>query len=168
MKKSYEERAIKFANYLAKLFQDCVYRSDFEWVIQQYNHTHSRKLHWAHGVSRIAIIRADYVIKFDFQPEGRWANGRAGDCYSEEEVYQIAVEDGMEHLLAKTTVCESCGHTFSVMPRINRIEDYSRLWWNYCTREEMDWLEEHVNDLHEGNIGYRRGKVCVIDYAWGI
>lgn len=166
MKKSYEERAIKFGNFLARLFQDCVYLRDFEWAIMHYNDCHSRKIMWAHGVSRIAIIRADYVIKFDFQPEGMWEDGHAGDCYSEEEVYQIAIEDGMEYLLAKTTVCEKYGHTFSVMPRINGVNDWRRSWWNYCTDKEIDWLEGHVNDLHEGNVGYKRGKVCVIDYAW--
>lgn len=164
--KNYEQRAIKFANYLAKLFQDCVYCDDFEWVLKRYNRTHSRQLKWAHGVSRIAIIRADYVIKFDFQPEGYWANGKAGNCYSEVEVYQMAIEDGMEHLLAKPTVCESYGHTFSIMPRINRVNDEQRSWWYFCTSEEYNWLDEHINDLHDGNVGYRRGKVCVIDYAW--
>ena len=166
MKKSYEERAIKFANYLAKLFQDCVYRKDFEWVIQHYNDTHSRKLHWAYGVSRIAIIRSDYVIKFNFQPEGEWEDGTAGDCYSEEKVYQMAVKDGMEYLLAKTTIHKKYGHTFSIMPRINGVEDYNRCWYKTCTEEEKLWIATHIYDLHPGNVGYYKRKVCIIDYAW--
>lgn len=168
MRKTYEERGMKFAKFLAKLFQDCVYLRDFEYVLTKYNYTHSRKLQWAHGVSRIAIMRADYVIKFDFQPVGRWANGQAGDCYSEEEVYDMAVADGMEYLFAKTTVNAEYGKTFSIMPRINGVNDYNKNWWNYCTHDECEWLEEHVHDLHDGNVGYRHGKVCVIDYAWGV
>ena len=91
MRKTYEERGMKFAKFLAKLFQDCVYLRDFEYVLAEYNYTHSRKLQWAHGVSRIAIMRADYVIKFDFQPVGMWEDGHAGDCYSEEETIIIKI-----------------------------------------------------------------------------
>ena len=166
MKTTYEERGLKFATTLAKMFQTCVYLKDFVAVIEHYNMSHTRKLVYKNGVSRIAIIRSDYVIKFDYQPTGWFSDGKAGNCESELEAYECAVEDGMEYLLAKPTVKEMFGHTFSVMPRINHIGDESRRWWRGLSIEEEIWLEEHINDLHDNNVGYRNRKVCVIDYAW--
>jgi hypothetical protein len=163
---TYEARAMKFARTLTALFSGCSTLDDFEFAIQWYNAHHSRKIRYAHGVSRIAIIRADYVIKFDMIPEGGFEDGRAGNCNSEEEVYSRACADGFEYLLAKTTVVTTEEHTFSIMPRVEHVNDLTRDWWDHCTEEEQDWLTENVNDLHCGNVGYRRGKVCVIDYAW--
>ncbi len=166
MKNDYEVRAMKFAAILCRLFEGCSNLSDFEFAVEWYNANHTRQLKTAHGVSRFAIIRADYVIKFDMKPEGGFEDGRAGNCTSEEEVYARACADGFEYLLAKTTVCEMNGFTFSIMPRVDHVNDWERDWWDYCTSAEQAWLNDNVNDLHEGNVGYRHGKVCVIDYAW--
>lgn len=166
MKASYENRGYKFALYLSRLFRDCETWEDFTCAMEYYNMTHSRKVAYAHGVSRFAVIRADYVIKFDMTPEQGWEDGRAGNNSTEEDVYNIAVADGMEYLLAKTTVVEINGRHVSIMPRINHVNDYDRCWWNYCTDDEEHWLCNTIGDLHEGNVGYRNGKVCVIDYAW--
>lgn len=166
MKSTYEARAIKFARLLAILFAGCTDLTDFEYAVEWYNAHHSRKLTTSHGVSRFAVIRSDYVIKFDMDPSCGFEDGRAGNCKSEEAVYARAVMDHMEHLLAKTTVMEIEGHTVSIMPKVNHVGDEDRYYGNYCTPEELDWLRENVNDLHEGNLGYRNGKVCVIDYAW--
>jgi hypothetical protein len=166
MKSSYEARAIKFAHVLANMFEDCIDLYDFENVIYNYNLTHSRKIKYAHGVSRIAIIRADYVIKFNMYPEEDFEDGRAGNNMSESAVYERAVKAGMAHLLAKPTIIKINNQVISIMPRINGIDNWEREWYNYCTEEEADWLDENVCDLHEGNVGYRHGKVCVVDYAW--
>lgn len=166
MKTDYESRAHKFAHVLVTLFADCESLDDFEFAISEYNTTHSRPLVYAHGVSRIAIIRSDYVIKFDFRPSGWWEDGRAGSISSESRVYAQAVADGMEHLLAKITVDYEDNRVFAIMPRIRNVGDEYREWSDYCTCEESEWLEDHINDLHCKNVGYRNGKVCVIDYAW--
>ena len=71
MKTTYEERGIKFAKVLARLFEDCYYLSDFKKVIKAYNDCHKRKLRYSNGVSRIVIIRSDYVIKFDYKNRDR-------------------------------------------------------------------------------------------------
>lgn len=163
---SYELRAMKFARFLVTLFDGCCELEDFIFAVKWYNARHSRKLVYSHGVSRFAIIRADYVIKFNMIPEGSFRDGRAGDNGTEEDVYAMAVADGMEYLLAKTTVVRIEDREIAIMPKINRVNDYSRDWHDYCTEEESDWLDEHINDLHDGNVGYKNGKVCVIDYAW--
>lgn len=165
MKRTYEERGAKFAEVLAKRFEGCVTLDDFRREICRYNMTHARKLNWDHGVSRIAILRADYVIKFDFNPTGSFSDGRAGNCFSEEAVYARAVADGMEHLLAKTTVLTLHGLTCSIMPRIKGVGT-TICWERTVTPEEEDWLYDNLNDLHMNNYGFRNGKICVIDYAW--
>lgn len=166
MKSNYEVRAMKFAHTLVKLFDGCIDLGHFEDAIEMYNMTHTRQLKYANGVSRIAIIRSDYVIKFDYRPDHCWEDGRAGNCTSEAEIYARAIRDGYEYLLAKTTVCTINGLTFSIMPKINDVGDWHRDWRNYCTADEKEWLSENLNDLHSGNVGYKNNKVCVIDYAW--
>ena len=93
MKSTYEARAIKFARLLAVLFAGCTDLSDFEYAVEWYNASHTRKLTTSHGVSRFAVIRSDYVIKFDMTPYGDFEDGRAGNCKSEEAVYARAVAD---------------------------------------------------------------------------
>ncbi|MDV3427420.1 MAG: hypothetical protein LIR50_10200 [Bacillota bacterium] len=161
MKKSYEERGIKFGTYLAKLFQDCDCYNDFRKIIMEYNRCHTRKLKWASGFTRIAIIRADYVIKFTYRK-----GTRIGDCESERAIYVQAEKAGMAHLFAKTTLVTEYGLTFAVMPKINGIGNYSLNWREHCTWEEQKWINAHVIDLHEDNVGYRRDKVCIVDYAY--
>ena len=161
MRTTYEERGIKFGKFLAKMFKDCENYGDFIDAMDRYNKTHKHKLCGASGFTRIAIIRSDYVVKFTYRK-----GCRAGDCISEQKVYEMAEKAGMEHLFAKTTLVEECGHVFAVMPRINGVNDGNRHWWNYCTNEECSWINRHVTDLGERNLGYRKGKVCIVDYAY--
>ena len=166
MKSDYESRALKFARILTALFANCFDLADFENAIDRYNCTHTHAIRYAHGVSRIAILRADYVIKVDYNPAPWWADGRAGNIESEARVYAQAVADGMEHLLAKVTVGEANGRTFAIMPRIMGVGNEERDWQDFCSYAEYEWLNRHIRDLHEHNVGYRGDKVCVIDYAW--
>lgn len=167
MKTTYEERGIKFAKVLARLFEDCYYLSDFKKVIKAYNDCHKRKLRYSNGVSRIVIIRSDYVIKFDYKNRERaWANGRAGNCETEAQVYDMAEQAGMAYLLAKPTLLYINGLTCTVMPRVNGVGNDDKCWQRTCTDYEREWLYDNINDLHYNNVGYRRGKVCIIDYAW--
>jgi hypothetical protein len=145
---------------------DCESLDDFIHAVDMYNMHHSRKLNYSHGVSRFAVIRADYVIKFDMTPAYGFEDGRAGNCDSEKAVYARAVEAGMAHLLAKTTLTWMNGRTVAIMPRIDHVSDEDRYWADYCTYLEYRWLRDNIYDLHSGNVGYRNGKVCVIDYAW--
>lgn len=166
MKSSYEDRAYKFAmETLVPMFKHCRGCQSFENAIERYNQTHARKLMYAHGVSRIVIIRADYVIKFDMVPSGRWRDGIAGNCMSEAAVYARAEREGMAHLLAKPSVHVVGKRVFSIMPRINHVGEWHSLHAT-LTDEEYDWLCDNVRDLHDDNMGWRRGKPIVIDYGW--
>lgn len=170
MKSFYEIRAKKFAEYLCRLFLYCSTLDDFVRVIEEYNLTHSRPIHYKHGVSRIAILRADYVVKFNLAPESHWCDmeGRclAGDNDSEVEVYERAVEEGYSYLLAKTTVINLYGRSISIMPRIDHVGDEDRDWKRYVSLDEYRWLRDNVSDLHAFNVGYYHNKPVVIDYGW--
>lgn len=170
MKNDYEARALKFARLLSRWFMDCLTFRDFIEAIDRYNAHHSIPLRYEHGVSRIVILRADYVIKFDYAPDEKWDNGdgtnRAGGNASEEIVYERAVRDGYAYLLAKTTAVMIGGRHVSIMPQISGVNDEDKYWGDYVTEEEYDWLMENVNDIHEGNVGYSHGKPVVIDYGW--
>lgn len=170
MKNDYEASALKFARLLSRWFMDCLTFRDFIEAIDRYNAHHSIPLRYEHGVSRIVILRADYVIKFDYAPDEKWDNGdgtnRAGGNASEEIVYERAVRDGYSYLLAKTTAVMIGGRHVSIMPQISGVNDEDKYWGDYVTEEEYDWLMENVNDIHEGNVGYSHGKPVVIDYGW--
>ena len=165
-RKTYEERGISFAQRMSKHFEGCVTLRDFKTAIRKYNCTHKIPLTYEHGVSRIAIIRSDYVVKFNFKPTGWFDDRRAGDCESEQYVYEKALRAGMEYLLAKTTVLHLNGLTCCVMPKVEGVGT-CRWWERYCTVEEECWLKNNINDLHSNNVGFYKKKVCVIDYAWG-
>lgn len=162
-KTSYEERGAKFARYLFKtIFKGCRTLNQYEDAINKYNRTHTRKLVWKHGASRIAIIRSDYVIKIEYGAGKEWAGGNK----SEKEIYDLAVKDKMEHLFAKTTLIKINRRVISIMPKVNHIRNYDRWWEDYCTDAERAWLWNHVADLHRGNVGYKRNKICIVDYAY--
>lgn len=167
MKNNYEARALKFAEtVLAPLFQDCHTLSDYQRQIFNYNETHKRPLHYANGVSRITILRNDYVIKFDIIPTGSFSDGRAGDCESELQIYKRAVEDGFSHLLAKPSLYYWGSKPFLIQPLVSGI-GRTDCWWYYCSDEEEYWLDHNIYDLHSHNYGFRKGKICIFDYAWG-
>ena len=170
MKNDYEARALKFARLLSRWFMDCLTFRDFIEAIDRYNAHHSIPLRYEYGVSRIVILRADYVIKFDYAPDEKWDNGdgtnRAGGNASEEIVYERAVRDGYAYLLAKTTAVMIGGRHVSIMPQIRDVNNENKYWGDYVTDEEYDWLVENINDIHEGNVGYSHGKPVVIDYGW--
>lgn len=166
MKSDYEARAIKFAKAIAPMFVGCKSCWEFERKIWEYNDSHKIEIRYSHGVSRIAIIRSDYVIKYSFKPEGRWSDGRAGNNESEQRMYQKACEDGFEHLLAKTTLVTIKGRKVAIMPRVDHVDDEDRWWGDHVTDDEYNWLEENIYDLHPGNLGYKRNKPVIIDYAY--
>ena len=161
MKNDYKVRAEKFAHVLVKLFASCRFLEDFEYAVHQYNNTHRYPLRIAHGISRIAIIHSDYVIKFhrreDFQ-------GWAGDNISERRMYEKAVDDGYDYLLAEINLVNVDGVQVAIMPRIYGIDstdDYE----DYLTWDEQEWVENNIGDIHSKNFGIRNNNICFVDYA---
>ena len=159
MRNSYEVRAQKFIQQIAPYLKGMTDHDEREYAVDCFNFDHNRKVHYAHGMTRFALITSDYVVKVDY------ASTRWGDSEDEMELYEEAVEDGFEYLFAKISRYDYKGISFYIMPRIHGI---GRSWrdadW-YLTDKERDWIYDHVRDLHNENYGWKNGRVVIFDYA---
>lgn len=158
--RSYEERAKDFIQLIFPYLNKYNFDHDMrKWGIFAFNHTYNRKVIYAHGMTRYALITSDYVVKVDYA-QTRWGNSE-----DEMKLYKEAVADGFDYLFAKISRYEYSGKTFYIMPRIRGIgkKDYDAD--EYLTEEERDWVCEHVCDLHNQNYGWKDGHVVIFDYA---
>ena len=162
--RSYIERAQDF---IAQIFPYIGEWNDpwsIGYDVADFNEHCHRKVIMKHGIARIALITSDYVVKYDFDKE---EVAEVGGCEAEVELYAEAVKDGFGYLFAEITHYPYRGHDFYIMPRIRGINGDS---WDhadvYMTDEENAWCDDHhLSDLHCNNYGFRKGKVCIIDYA---
>lgn len=163
MKSNYIERAKKFVPYVAMFIHHSGNRHDIKYEVEAFNYRHNRKVVFAHGLTRLAFITSDYVIKVDYDPE---QIERFGGCENEMAVYAQAEQNGMEYLFAKITAYTYKGVTYYIMPRINGVGKYFDDAYTYMTDDEIEWCEEHgIGDLHCYNYGWRNKHVCIIDYG---
>lgn len=162
--RSYIERAQDFIQQIYPYIGQWENPWDIKDDIDCFNRTNSRKVIMKHGIARIALITSDYVVKYDFDKE---EVAEVGGCEAEVALYAEAVKDGFDYLFAEITPYHYHGHDFYIMPRIRGINGNN---WNhadyYMTDEENAWCDDHhLSDLHCNNYGFRKGKVCIIDYA---
>ena len=162
--RSYEERAKDFIKEVFPYIEYCMLPRDAKEAIQTFNATKHRKVIVSSGIARIALITSDYVVKYDYNPD---EVAYVGGCEEEMRLYAIAKEEGFSYLFAEITRYEYCGRYFYIMPRIYGINPDSYYYANdFMTQEEIDWCDEHdLSDLHCNNYGFRKGHVCIIDYA---
>ena len=160
---SYEVRAIKFIKQIFDYISDCESINDYENAINRFNYTHNRKVSCSHGMTRVAIMSSDYVIKIDYNPinVARWGCGE-----QERKFYELAFREGMSYLFAKIKPYYHRGRVFYIMPRISGV---GRTDWDadeYLTAEEIDWCWDHdLHDLHCHNYGWKNNHVVIIDYG---
>lgn len=169
MKRDYRIRAQKFFRdfYPYLLAQDSFYCTDcVERAIERYIADHpSRKVDFACGSARFAIITSDYVIKWDYDNDNVF---EIGGCEDEVKFYRFARENGFAHLFAEITPSEYHGFDFYIMPRAYRIGYRCHRGMDisyYISWDEARWLVEHVRDLHSFNWGFVHNAPVVIDYA---
>ena len=165
MKSSYLVRATRFLHAIYPYICDDL--TDWYHVrngVDNFNRDRTRNVELSNGSARMALITSDYVVKWDYDEE---AVKEIGGCVDEWELYQDAVMDGYEYLLAKTDLVVIEGHTFSIMPRIRNIgaQHHHGDIEDYLTFDEYRWLLGMVSDLHSWNWGIVNNKACVIDYA---
>ncbi len=161
VKTPYEERAIKFiTTILAPIYATAQNTNRYSKALREYNEKHKRPLNYEVGYTRVTVIRNDYVVKITY-----FHSEEIGDNQAEADNYEIAKKAGYEYLFAKPTLFEYMGMLFEIMPRVNHIGDYSRNYWNYLTDDELRFVEDNFDDLHEHNVGYYRNKPVFIDYS---
>lgn len=166
MKNTYEVRAQNFIKQIFPYLISCRKYRDYEFAVWAFNMKFNRKVIFQHGLTRIAFITSDYVIKMNFHES---AAELFGDCESEIALYNEAEQDGFEYLFAKISRYEYRNTTFYIMPRISEINKTYNEAWDYMTDEECDWCCNHcLGDLHCSNYGWKNGHIVIIDYAaWG-
>lgn len=163
--RNYEERAKDFIKQIYPIIKG---ELGYPWVIKQsinaFNKTNNRKVQVRCGSARCALLTSDYVIKWDYDPDEA---EEIGGCENEIYLYDIAKRDGFDYLFAKISRFCYKGHNFYIMPRIYGINNENGRGWQYMTKEEVTWCQNHyLTDLHCNNYGFRKGYICIIDYAF--
>ena len=161
--RSYIERAKDFIEQVYPYIRECMNPWAIHSRIELFNETFDRKVKVASGLSRIALITSDYVVKYDYDKEEVES---IGGCENEEELYALAVREGVASLFAKTTRYEFADRVFYIMPLVRGVG--SGRWYaeHYMNNEEKEFCRRYkVTDLHTNNYGFVKGKVCIVDYA---
>lgn len=170
MKSNYVKRAIKFMETFLDYIGDTsvLYSNHFKVVskINSFNNKYHRKIIFSYGMTRRVLISSDYVIKWDYDKS--WIE-RVGGCQKEYEVYLEAIQDGYDYLFAATTPCQIKGITFYVMPRVNRTSKFEKGQhddiFEFLTDDEIDWVCDRIEDIHNENWGYLNNHPVIFDYA---
>ena len=161
-KNSYEIRAEKFVKQIMPFLFNCQTVEDYSVAVRMFNTRYHRSVIMAHGLTRIALITSDYVIKFDYNPAEVEI---FGGCEDECTIYAEAKLAGFDYLFAKISRIEINGRYFYIMPRINGIGRYYEDAQDYMTEDECDWVLTRVFDLHWRNYGWKNNHVVLIDYS---
>lgn len=162
--RTYVERAEDFIKELLEYKGKNTFQKDYgiRGTVGKYQTVHPRRrIEVSSGAARTAIITSDYVIKIDTGRPDMY-----GGCEQEMKFYDYACDCGMEYLLAKPTLFKYKRMKFYIYPRakVHASMKRSRNWYGELTYNEQSFVEE-ICDLHEGNVGFLHGKLCIIDYA---
>ena len=161
--RDYTERAKDFIGQVYPYIANCGSPYKMGGFIRKFNADFDRKVIVRSGLSRIALITSDYVVKFDYDPE---EVDSIGGCENELELYSWAEREGFAHLLAKITPYSYHQRMFYIMPRIRGVGSGRYYAEKYMTEAEKEFCRKHkITDLHTENYGFRKGHVCLVDYA---
>ena len=161
--RDYIERAKDFVEQVYPYIAECMSPWKMGGFIRKFNDDFDRKVIVRSGLSRIALITSDYVVKFDYDPEEVES---IGGCDNEMAVYDMAQREGFAYLFAQITPFNYNKRWFYIMPRIRGIGSGNRYAEDYMTSAEKNFCRTHkLTDLHTENYGFRKGHVCIVDYA---
>lgn len=161
--RSYIERAKDFIEQVYPYISECYNPWDMRNLIKNFNKTFDRKVIVSNGLSRIALITSDYVVKFDYDLD---EVDNIGGCNNEVELYKTAKREGFAYMFAEITPYFYHNRMFYIMPRIRGIGSGRMYAENYMDYPERHFCERyHITDLHSNNYGFRNNKICLVDYA---
>lgn len=162
--RSYIERAQDFITEILPIIGNEMDPWTLESIMDKFNRDNHRRVLVRSGSARVAFITSDYVVKFDYDEE---EVEEIGGCENEIYLWQLAQAEGFSHLFAEITRIEIKGRNFYIMPRIYGIGTGHGLGWGYMTESEKNWCQNHsLTDLHRSNYGFRKGHICIVDYAF--
>ena len=160
MKSNYKIRAQKFIKAIAAYIENCYDVKTVRFGVDRFLYDHpNRKVTVSFGISRIAMITADYVVKIDYK------DSAFGDCESELEHYAQACEAGFGEYFAEITKFTYNERDFYIMPRIGNIDEDDDDVYYHCPDDFAEWLYDNLCDMHSGNYGWKDGHVVIFDYA---
>lgn len=162
----YLENAKRFIALFHPYIFSCRTLRDYSKALRVFmkNHPNYPTIRVSNGITRIALIGPDFVVKINYDD---YEIETFGGCEEEIAFYEVAESEGMAHLFAPITRFRYYGKTFYIMPRIYDIDDCrDEEATDYMTEEERDWCDRHaLRDLHSGNYGFEDGNVVIFDYA---
>jgi len=167
MKSSYMVRARQFAQEIYPYISDCKSVEDFEWAVEVFNRFNHRAVKVANGLTRVALITSDYVLKIDYGTRQK----DFGGCADEYRAYQRVFKDGYADLFARISAVMVNEKVYYIMPKIDRIgEEYNGdiEALDVVDADANDYLWEHFRDLHCNNFGWKNGNPVIVDYAYFI
>ena len=134
-------------------------------LIRRFNRVHGSNFQINNGLTRVVILGNNFVIKFDYNPEGI---DDVGGCESEVKFYQFAEQKGFGYLFAPITPINVKGFTFYIMPRIHGIgRTQNNVEWE-LNKHDCAFVRAYLHDTHEYNYGWVNGYPVIIDYACNI
>lgn len=124
------------------------------------------------GASRSTVIFDDFVVKFDT------GDPYYGDTLSEYKGYRLALANGMDRFFAPLVKIKVEHHYYYIMKKISTLAveewEYEGEGWGDAIRsfdsgvcdDDVDWVFDEFNDLHDENYGFTDdGEMLIIDYA---
>lgn len=156
----YRENAREFLKEFLPYIQFCNEPWAYKAAVRTYNKEHGTHIVVKNGATRVAVIGRNFVVKFDYGTDRCYFGG----CYDEYRFYRDTLRNDSE-MAACLMECSKIKvehHFYYVMPRATRIGELSTYVFS---DEEEDWIFDHVNDTHDGNIGWYNGRPVIIDYA---
>lgn len=163
MKSDYRSRAAKFLRMIYPYIANCRELEDYQDAVERFNEEKSRHVFVEHGISRIVLITSDYVIKMDYGDYFSY-----GTCEDEYRFYNFAVKNNKGYLFAEITRKEINGHMFYIMPRVKGIGKTEEYVQEYLDEDDIDFVNEYLEDLHNENYGWKNNYPIIIDYACNV
>lgn len=168
-KSSYYLRAQKFIAQIFPYIDGCgdnceneyEYRDALRNAIKRFLRDHpNRKVEASYGVSRIALITSDYVVKIDYNPDSDF-----GTSANEVDAYNFVCSEGYDKYFAEISCYIYGGLDFYIMPRVRGIGRKEGDAWEYVPEDVSDFLNEYFYDLHNHNYGWKDNHIVIFDYA---
>lgn len=166
MRNNYVVRARKFYD---SVYNDiCMYEEPCQYIkyFKYWNKEHNRRVIVSFGSTRVCLITSDYVIKIDYNGESYFGNSE-----SEARAYKRACMCGAEDAFCPI---RQIADNAWVMPRCRVNDEFDdedtarykvEKFYARLSYKESAFIENHIQDIHEGNVGYYNGRIVLIDYA---
>lgn len=129
-----------------------------------------KRVYIAYGMTRIAIVGEDFVIKINKPKTRCWE--MFGNSRDEVRMYKKAVKDGYDWLFCPIRAMIIAHHTYYIMEKVDATaedEGYSGdiddEFSEYLGEEVIDYIKENVFDIHSANFGFIDNEPIIFDYA---